>query len=225
MGKPLEHAGQFEISEIIPLILNKPSRAILNGYSVGVNSVRLRTFANKGCTCIRCGLKASYFQLDYMDTFSDKPHLNLYGISNGKPVLFTKDHIIPASKGGSTTLKNLQTMCEDCNQMKGNKREYFFTPLYYRIKAQLRLLDDFFVRTWFTIITTKIRGYVCMKRKVYNTIEHTCEVCKKRTSLPTEKNNPVILTTIPAMLDEGEEPDLSKHWICENCLNTIREEF
>jgi 5-methylcytosine-specific restriction endonuclease McrA len=31
------------------------------------------------------------------------------------------DHVIPESKGGETTLENLQTLCRRCNSKKGNK--------------------------------------------------------------------------------------------------------
>ena len=50
-------------------------------------------------------------------------HLNLYGINNGEEVMMTKDHIVPKSKGGSNGLKNMQTMCTVCNEIKGNRQD------------------------------------------------------------------------------------------------------
>ncbi len=62
----------------------------------------------------------------------ETPHLNLYHVQEEEEkgewknlakdgmVLMTKDHIIPRSKGGPTTLENLQTMCSICNGKKGN---------------------------------------------------------------------------------------------------------
>jgi 5-methylcytosine-specific restriction endonuclease McrA len=50
-------------------------------------------------------------------------HLNLYAEGPGnKKILMTKDHIIPACKGGKGTLDNLQPMCAKCNnEVKGNR--------------------------------------------------------------------------------------------------------
>lgn len=42
-------------------------------------------------------------------------------VTCGSHVDLTCDHIIPESKGGPTTLDNLQTMCRRCNCSKGNR--------------------------------------------------------------------------------------------------------
>lgn len=39
----------------------------------------------------------------------------------GSHQMLTTDHVIPVSKGGKPTLKNLQTLCKKCNGTKGSK--------------------------------------------------------------------------------------------------------
>lgn len=42
-------------------------------------------------------------------------------VSCGTHMDLSCDHIIPESKGGATTMENLQTMCRRCNSRKGVK--------------------------------------------------------------------------------------------------------
>ena len=90
-----------------------------DGYPVKTWSQRYELFL-KNHTCVKCGLEATYYKLEKQER-SKYYHFNLYGTRNGKEVLFTKDHIIPASKGGPNSASNYQTMCCDCNYSKGNK--------------------------------------------------------------------------------------------------------
>lgn len=51
----------------------------------------------------------------------DMPHLNMFHrTKDGGLILMTQDHIRPRSRGGSSKIENLQTMCRNCNQAKGN---------------------------------------------------------------------------------------------------------
>jgi 5-methylcytosine-specific restriction endonuclease McrA len=92
------------------------------GHNVRMTSLRYKLFATKGCVCIKCGLVGWYFSLEkHGNDTTGKFHFNLYGVKDGKPVMMTKDHIVPKSKGGSDRLENLQPMCVDCNSKKADK--------------------------------------------------------------------------------------------------------
>lgn len=118
----------LSIDEVVPhVVMNSKSRSrvIIENYSVGVTSMRLKTFARdyhvgKLC-CISCGLQAKFFAIEY-GTYNpqtkDKPHLNLYGILNGEEILFTHDHTLARCLGGRDHLDNIATMCGPCNAAK-----------------------------------------------------------------------------------------------------------
>lgn len=109
----------FSMDEIFPLI-EKEIPLNFNGKKINTKGNRLRVFL-KGRTCAGCNIEASYFSLE-SSTLGERPHLNLYGRNkDGSPILFTRDHIIPRSKGGSEDLSNQQTMCTNCNCKKGDK--------------------------------------------------------------------------------------------------------
>ena len=94
-----------------------------HGTEIKANSQRYVVFKEKGCTCVKCGLTASYFALEQHEK-QDRFHLNLYGVNEqGQEILFTKDHIQPKSKDGASTYVNYQTMCFICNNDKADNIE------------------------------------------------------------------------------------------------------
>ena len=96
----------------------------INGVDVKLSSDRYPVF-KESQVCCKCGLVATFFGIECTDIkHTKKYHLNLYGINaKGDEVLFTKDHIVPQSKGGRNAQFNYQTMCIKCNGEKGNKNE------------------------------------------------------------------------------------------------------
>lgn len=106
-------------------------RKEFNGKMVGVSSLRLQTFFLKGTVCACCGAKAEYFAIEQnshkfapdepIDYSLGNYHLNMWGVdANGKPVLFTHDHIKAKANGGADNISNTQTMCGPCNWEKGS---------------------------------------------------------------------------------------------------------
>jgi len=96
----------------------------IDGLLVKISSQRYAVF-QKSLRCVKCHCEGSYFAIERPNQPENaKYHLNLYGLNkDGKEILFTKDHILPKSKGGQNILSNYQTMCEKCNYEKGNKIE------------------------------------------------------------------------------------------------------
>ena len=97
----------------------KPQLKEFDGDDIKMNSLRLRTFKEKGCVCTICGLEGTFF-LKVKNPGDNRWHFNLYGMKDGEKVLITKDHIMPRSKGGKDCLSNMQTMCQHCNSAKGD---------------------------------------------------------------------------------------------------------
>jgi len=94
----------------------------VNGQRVGIDSLRLRTFAHKGCKCVKCGLEAAHFAVERDLATAARGgnyHLNLWGVKDGVEVLFTHDHILARGLGGKDRIENTQTMCCFCNWEKG----------------------------------------------------------------------------------------------------------
>lgn len=127
-----ERLTTLPISEVIKVIKSmagqRKAKVELAGQLVNCTSLRLRTFASKGTVCSKCGLKATHFALERTNhpTHANSPyHLNLWGVKDGREILFTHDHTLARSLGGADNLTNTTTMCEPCNSSKavGEQKE------------------------------------------------------------------------------------------------------
>lgn len=116
---------RYTLDEVIPFIERNSERQDFNGDMIRLSSDRLLLFKEKGVRCVTCGLEGQFFLKlrSKKEKIDEHWHFNLYAEKDGELVLFTKDHIIPKSKGGPNHLSNYQTMCEPCNMHKGNKLE------------------------------------------------------------------------------------------------------
>ena len=137
---------EYSLEFILPKIgLDKPPIRLC-GFNVRANSNRLELF-RKSVECVTCKKSGNTFFLQQhrggipkfklnclidnchfcmfkpqAEINSQVPHLNMFHrTEGGKLILMTKDYIIPKSRGGKDSMDNLQTMCCECNCLKGDK--------------------------------------------------------------------------------------------------------
>lgn len=109
------------VNDVLFTKKKKNSMVNIRGDMIKGNSDRYKTFFTKGLRCSCCGIEGKYFAKE-KHLGDGHFHLNLYGVDkDGNEVLMTKDHIIPASKGGKDDISNYQTMCRRCNELKADK--------------------------------------------------------------------------------------------------------
>lgn len=139
--------GRYTVEEILPLIGPDADKVLFEtskgDFLVKVSSPRLQCF-QRSQQCVRCCRSGNVFSLETHKTegvrikhncfidncpwcmkrprhfqIPDPPHLNFYHQDiKGRLFLMTQDHILPKSAGGSNELRNLQTMCSQCNAFK-----------------------------------------------------------------------------------------------------------
>ena len=144
-----KRVGIVAIEEVLPHVVmenpthgkdavkERPQRIYLDK-TVHMDSLRYQCFINSGTKCVACGLEAEYFALEQAynpkkPIANNRFHLNLYATVDGyREIMFTKDHILARSRGGSNQLNNLQTMCAPCNTAKGNIHDSKIDPGFAR---------------------------------------------------------------------------------------------
>jgi len=161
---------EFEKRRVLenPVLLSKETEDVL-GVLVKKFSAKYSLFL-KNRKCCSCGLKATHFALEQIIPAQqgDKFHINMYGEKDGEEILFTKDHILPKSKGGENHIDNYQTMCCPCNLAKGNQiienKDILKSVKEVCIKQEIKkelVYEDIFVQKPTTCM------YVLIKEDIY----------------------------------------------------------
>lgn len=111
----------------LDFVLSNVGKCILTTFGAVANcgSWRIKSLAEHGVACAHCGISGTMFAVErHLHPGIKRCHLNLYHVSDsGEEMLMTVDHVVPVSKGGSSDLSNLQTLCRKCNERKGNMAE------------------------------------------------------------------------------------------------------
>lgn len=111
------------------MILNKvdlvPYEDFLQLYPQYSTRLRWNLFAEKGTSCVSCGLTGTHAIIWHQSKDPTQIHSDLIYLPPNfsdltTMVMITMDHIIPKAKGGPKTIDNLQPMCSFCNTIKSD---------------------------------------------------------------------------------------------------------
>ena len=109
---------ELEITKFDFLFFVEKKLNIFNDFKLRNPEDRYDCFIKSGFDCKSCGKIGVIFAIELINSKSFFGHtINLYSEDGS---FFTKDHIIPKSRGGRDTLDNYQTMCWPCNAKKGS---------------------------------------------------------------------------------------------------------
>jgi len=96
-------------------------------HTVHIKTLHNTVYINKNIVCVSCGMIGKYFKLKKRDNKTSFI-FQLCGekeIGNQvKQIIFTLDHLIPVSRGGTNSISNLQPMCYSCNNKKNDDIVY-----------------------------------------------------------------------------------------------------
>ena len=112
------HFIRRDLKKNSTLIDELPTHFMFDGHIINYDNIKYKLFYQNN-SCVACGLVGSFFYKEKNGDSTDF-HINMYGVKNGREVLFSKDHIMARRNGGTSILGNLQTMCVDCNNLKGH---------------------------------------------------------------------------------------------------------
>lgn len=112
---------RFKLDEVLPFIGTSN-----HAFCIGDKSLRVKKLSTQRMLLIKrtqccevCRIQATHFWLESAGCFG--PHFNIYAENHhGHESMLTMDHILPRSKGGSTSQENIQLLCRDCNRVKKN---------------------------------------------------------------------------------------------------------
>lgn len=138
-----------------------------------------------------------------------------YGTINkrtNKPLVKTRDHIVPVSRGGVYHNKNIILCCDKCNTFKGNTFLVDFI-----ISIQRMLLGEIQKRYATEYLTIVLKNSIDLYKKIKPFEEDLFRkppIVHKGVIVPVErpKNEAVIIKIYPKKLRGGTHSDREENW-------------
>ena len=119
----LESLHSFDLQQIFDLSYDQfdkfKEREIINALARGANITELDTAKHPKLASLKSEVSGRQISQKVKDSVWNRDNGKCRECDNNQKLEF--DPIIPFSKGGSNTYRNLQLLCEPCNRIKSNK--------------------------------------------------------------------------------------------------------